>query len=159
MDIPDLKEDQVLQEVELELREGGGAAQVDEEAEKSKAATPEEHVNLESLAAQSKTAEEWEAEFDPMRSLWAPRAAWCDAKDLFDTESVITRRFEADLKRAISLGMSREIGIATIVLVFDVLLHGRYVNEATINWCTAFTPTMIKRDATVACLHRQPSDM
>ena len=66
--------------------------------------------DLDGFAGDQYENEDWEAEFDPMRSLWAPRAAWCDAKDLFDTESVITRRFEADLKRAIALGMSREIG-------------------------------------------------
>mmetsp|Transcript_25296 Transcript_25296/g.75949 ORF Transcript_25296/g.75949 Transcript_25296/m.75949 type:complete len:83 (-) Transcript_25296:594-842(-) len=73
MGIDDLKEHEILyvsldsfvplvQEVSSELRKGGDAALVDQEAEKSKAATPEEHVNSESPAVQPKAAQELEAE-------------------------------------------------------------------------------------------------
>ena len=47
--------------------------------------------------------------FDPLDSLWAPRATWCDAKDLFDTPTVEKKRFECYWKRAVTLGVSNEI--------------------------------------------------
>ena len=84
MGIEGLKEHEVLnvkldefvplvQEVNLALREGGGASLVDEEAENSKGATSEEPVDLESPAASPKTVEELKAEFAAVREVSARR--------------------------------------------------------------------------------------
>jgi len=47
--------------------------------------------------------------FDPYHSFWTPRIAWSDAKSLYDTNEVKFLRFERDLKRAVKLGLIRQV--------------------------------------------------
>lgn len=65
-------------------------------------------VVLEQQQVEDPLQDEEEA-FDPLSTIWAPRANWCDAKNLFDTQAVQAKRFECEWKRTIALGMAREI--------------------------------------------------
>ena len=45
-----------------------------------------------------------EDSFDPMKTIWAPRASYCDAKDLYDTEDCELRMFQVDWEKARKTG-------------------------------------------------------
>ena len=42
-------------------------------------------------------------------SIWAPRAKWCDAKDLYDTEAAQRLRLDVDWARALGCGLEKFI--------------------------------------------------
>ena len=48
-------------------------------------------------------------DFDPLDSIWAPRATWCDAKDLNDTQALKDQRFQSDWDRMVAIGATKEI--------------------------------------------------
>ena len=47
--------------------------------------------------------------FDLWRSIWRPRMKWADSKNLYDTDEVKQKRFEADWKRMLTLGIIKYI--------------------------------------------------
>ena len=47
--------------------------------------------------------------FDLYQSIWAPRKAWSDSKDLYDTDEAELQRFTIDWSRCIDLGVARLI--------------------------------------------------
>ena len=61
----------------------------------------------EPMAAAKEPVVEVAPAFLDLRSIWAPRKEWCDAKDFFDTDDVELKRFRKDWALACDMGLAK----------------------------------------------------